>query len=442
MARNKWPALVNDTRQEIESTLEKVSFCCSEAQADGFSILRKLKELRAEILENRLIPQLITELGSDIGDYNTELKLLGPVSWHNSPWLFTECYLFRRLHTLFSDSRTNFWRDFDIWHCRKVEALEEGRASIIELVRYYLDLERSFNHARGVDSERDELDLSLEELLEISLWGNSADLLSPKSALVDGSKNQQSKDSRTKRKQNILVNDVKPVLATLRSLKAQQARKVSIHIVLDNAGLELVSDLILSAALLTTGCAHQVVFHGKAFPWYISDATLKDFDHVVESFFSPADCPTDKATSETVSALRHFGTKLKGWLSSSSARLIFSADPFWTTAHPFARLPEVAPQLLSQLQDAALVIFKGDLNYRKLIAGGRWPPTTPFKTAIGPVADFGIRILALRTCKGDACVGLTRESAYHVDPAGTGYWTRTGEYGVISYFDEKVRVET
>lgn len=78
---------------------------------------------------------------------------------------------------------------------------------------------------------------------------------------------------------------------------------------------------------------------------------------------------------------------------------------FWTTQYPYQLLPERDPALLVELKKSALVIFKGDLNYRKcvyiekipaaspmsdvglffsrLVADGKWAPTTPFEEALG-----------------------------------------------------------
>jgi hypothetical protein len=42
-----------------------------------------------------------------------------------------------------------------------------------------------------------------------------------------------------------------------------------------------------------------------------------------------------------------------------------SAADFWTTQYSYQYLPEQAPELLEQLKGSSLVIFKGDLNYRK-----------------------------------------------------------------------------
>lgn len=43
-----------------------------------------------------------------------------------------------------------------------------------------------------------------------------------------------------------------------------------------------------------------------------------------------------------------------------------SVESYWTNPLSFAVIPEQSPDLISELQKADLVIFKGDLNYRKL----------------------------------------------------------------------------
>ena len=46
-------------------------------------------------------------------------------------------------------------------------------------------------------------------------------------------------------------------------------------------GVELYSDLCLADALLHYGLADEVVFHGKPFPWFVSDVTEDDFDETL-----------------------------------------------------------------------------------------------------------------------------------------------------------------
>jgi hypothetical protein len=125
--------------------------------------------------------------------------------------------------------------------------------------------------------------------------------------------------------------------------------------------------------------------------------------------------------------------------------ILYENHPFWTTQHSYARLEELAPELYEQLSRAELVIFKSDLNYRKLVFDGLWPHTTPFRHAIGTLGlpsktkNSGLRILSLRTCKADTCVGLQEGREKEIDPLGNKEWTRTGKYAVVSYCDNKAQ---
>ena len=48
----------------------------------------------------------------------------------------------------------------------------------------------------------------------------------------------------------------------------------------------------------------------------------------------------------------------------------------------FSLLRGEDPDLYRSLSEASLVIFKGDLNYRKLVGDLAWEPTTPFEKAL------------------------------------------------------------
>jgi Damage-control phosphatase ARMT1-like domain len=60
-----------------------------------------------------------------------------------------------------------------------------------------------------------------------------------------------------------------------------------------------------------------------------------------------------------------------------------------------------APDLFLHLSHADLVVFKGDLNHRKLTYDCAAPASTPFDVAIGPMASSAgaPRVCSLRTIK-------------------------------------------
>ena len=206
-----------------------------------------------------------------------------------------------------------------------------------------------------------------------------------------------------------------------------------IHIVLDNAGFELLTDLVFAGYLLESGYAQKIVFHGKRMPWFVSDVMTEDLHYLINGFLNGTIYNDINATDQT--ELQQAGRYWKSLIQSD--RLEFRTELFWTTQHPFGRLPIVEPGLFEDLADADLVIYKGDLNYRKLTYDGLWPHSTPFSQALGPLAKKhdgqGIRSLVLRTAKADVCVGLKPGQEKDLEEG----WTRHGKYAVVSYWDAK-----
>jgi hypothetical protein len=76
------------------------------------------------------------------------------------------------------------------------------------------------------------------------------------------------------------------------------------------------------------------------------------------------------------------------------------ADSFWTFPHSFHMMASTDLALYEELGEAVLLIFKGDLNYSKLVGDLNWETTVAFKTTL-PFA-----ILSLRTAKADMMVRL------------------------------------
>lgn len=110
---------------------------------------------------------------ADIEDYNIELDTLKDCTWLQSPWLYTECYMYRILHTFFSMS-TPFWQSFDLFTTSKQQSLVDSKKGTIELVKRFRGMLKAIADKEAVDEATQKA--IFEEMVQICLWGNATDL--------------------------------------------------------------------------------------------------------------------------------------------------------------------------------------------------------------------------------------------------------------------------
>ncbi|KAK6442140.1 Hairy/enhancer-of-split with YRPW motif protein 2 [Oleoguttula sp. CCFEE 5521] len=295
------------------------------------------------------------------------------------------------------------------------------------------------------------------EMCEICLWGNATDLSLLTNLSYDDIQALQGAESRKKNESKILANDFPVAFDVL--WKAQTSNPKGdrrVDIVLDNAGFELFVDLVLAGYLLESGLATQIVLHPKNIPWFVSDVVPKDFSELLTALvnakqFYETPSPDEAASNATPAPLsadeeKSLKSLFEHWSTLyAEGKIIMRANPFWTEGGSFWRMPKTAPELFEDLKESELVIFKGDLNYRKLTADGMWDPATPFSTAIGPLGPkSGLRVLTLRTCKADVVVGLPsgKDEELRAMEGGGGdsgarKWAWSGKWAVVSFSDGK-----
>lgn len=189
-------------------------------------------------------------------------------------------------------------------------------------------------------------------------------------------------------------------------------------IVLDNAGFELFSDMCFIEWLLSDGSVDKVTLYCKSMPWFISDVTEKDFNWTITQL-----CDSDD------SALRRLGQIWRQRVADRSMELV--VHPFWTTSFEYSAMKERAPDLYSSLSRAIAVIFKGDLNYRKLIADRNWSYSEEFSSALQ--GFYPTNIVALRTLKADLVAGLPQGVAARACSENSD-WMTTGQYAVLQVY--------
>ncbi|WFD30558.1 inositol-3-phosphate synthase [Malassezia sp. CBS 17886] len=193
-------------------------------------------------------------------------------------------------------------------------------------------------------------------------------------------------------------------------------------------------------ALSAMPLVRQVVFHTKNMPWFVSDACVKDVQYTLDKLQDPALFQGEPgvATNEPIRAMaarwqNHFAEGRFAFVSSANVSLGESTGPlndFWTYPYSYGYMPERAPALVRYLEASGLVIFKGDLNYRKLTQDVQWEPTTPFATALGPLCG-ALDLLVLRTCKAEVIAGLPQDCAQTVGEADAT-WRTDGHWAVAS----------
>lgn len=157
--------------------------------------------------------------------------------------LYAECYLYRYLRHLFETS--THWKTYDPFTETKTDTFHASSAGIhacAVLIQELLEKNETYSaHDPAVS-------VLFDELVSSSLWGNATDLsLLTNLNYADLQKLQATNaDQRKAKKQFVLVNQLNEAWDSIRLMENGQ-----VDIVLDNAGFELITDLVLADWLLT-----------------------------------------------------------------------------------------------------------------------------------------------------------------------------------------------
>jgi damage-control phosphatase, subfamily III len=261
-----------------------------------------------------------------------------------------------------------------------MSTFKSSRPAVVELAARYHDIVEQIRKNSAFLSSDDTTKIEeaekvlFMEMCEICLWGNATDLSLLTSLSYEDIQKLQGSNARKESEKNILVNDLPAAFDILKdAMKAGKKSRVSI--VLDNAGFELFVDLVLAGYLLAEGLASEVVLHPKSIPWFVSDVIPRDFMDLLnaladpQAFYAAAsdslrDEPPQPLSEEEVANLKFL---FDDWSHlHGEGKLLLRPSRFWTHSGSFWRMPHTAPEVLDDLKESELVIFKGDLNYRKL----------------------------------------------------------------------------
>lgn len=432
-ARSRWPNILNkvigDTKAEYEgSTNEK-------KKIQGEKIVEQVKQLIASILGNKIVEPFKNTSIPGLSSYNKTLKKIGTITWLTGPWLLCECYLYRYLDYLYKSESE--WVSFDPFESKKRGAFKASESGVKELCLRYKELSgRLLDPKQRAQFTTEALYNLFVEFIEVSLWGNAIDLSLLANATMEELQSHQGSKAVAEANKRVLCNDIKAAWA---GLTEDPPEKRSLDIVLDNAGFEFFTDIVLSLFLLDAKIVSKITFHCKTRPWMVSDTMIKDY-----ALFKKDILGTFPGSQPEIEYLMNHLEAYK-----KAGKFCLAESEFWTADLDYWHLPSEedvcgSRKLYEHLRKSSLVIFKGDLNYRKLTADRMWPRNTPFRVGIGSLARSGIKILALRVCKADVCVGLPdgkdEELCKLWKSENHQYgelWCSAGKWAVISYSSGK-----
>ena len=283
----------------------------------------------------------------------------------------------RRMESLFALSK--HWKGYDVFARQKMNTFKSSRPAVLELAARYRDIVTEAESSKAKETKSAEEVEAAERLLfsemcEICLWGNATDLSLLTSLTYEDIQKLQGSQARKESQKNIIVNDLDAAFDAMQKARREKGNgERRVDIVLDNSGFELFVDLILGGYLLSSGLATSVVLHPKRLPWFVSDVTPKDFSDLLNSMVDPQAFYTAADESgKTFPPLSEREVSDVQFLFNQwsefhqDGKLILRPHAFWTEQGGFWRMPHDAPELFEDLKESELVLFKGDLNYRKL----------------------------------------------------------------------------
>ncbi|EDV37106.1 uncharacterized protein Dana_GF11597 [Drosophila ananassae] len=334
--------------------------------------------------------------------WNTFINHLpnGERSFYRGCSLHAECYLHRKLYSFVENSI--FLKSYDFFAKIKEHTLVDRMDDILALTK----------HTRRSDNSVE----VFGELLKINMWSISNDVSSDPEE--DKKLNFKVLQDVGATDEYIIVNHAEEIWNCLDNNKPKKLKQVDV--ILDNTGYELFSDFVLAEYLIEKALANKVRFHVKAHPWFVTDVTERDFRWTLEYLSQHADY-----------MISLMGKKFLQFLEEGKFELA-PVSHFWTSPHAFYSMLQADPDLYSSLQQSKLVIFKGELNYRKLLQDVCWNSSQETSACLRGFLPTNICVL--RRVKSEIICGL-EEGVGEALATKNPQWMVSGNYGVIQFVD-------
>lgn len=316
-------------------------------------------------------------------------------SWYEVPFLFAEMYLYRRILEAIDAFNVLFEEVLDPFKIKKENSLISAENKIM----HYAKLLNVSCKSQTYTIER--LNLFFTE----TMWANSNDL-----SQMPEDINSFCRDEINSLSDFLLVNELSQALCLI-----EEKNKLNrIDIIIDNCGAELLADLSLVTYMLKSNVADKVFLHCKKYPVFVSDATISDVIFTLKHL-----------KNSKQSEVATWGEMLSGLVNDE--RLFLCDNYFWQLPIPFRDMPTNISEIFEYSE---LIIFKGDVNYRRLVDDRYWS----HDTVLQDITQYlPANSLVLRVLKSEVIVGLDIDTELYDNLSSN--WMTEGKYGVIQYVE-------
>ncbi|XP_065368337.1 damage-control phosphatase ARMT1-like [Calliphora vicina] len=401
--RERLPNTLNTIWQTLLKTKQQNELPNSQEELDG--VMEKIKLLKQQMENNQQL-ELFKGKETDQKVWNSFIENLpqDQCTFYQACWLYAECYMYRKLASYFEASQS--LKNYDFFAQQKFHALKLA-SEVMEQVA-----ENTKNSENNVKT--------FSRLLKLNLWGNRCDLSITSGQEIRPIGNLL--DIIDTLNDNVLIDHSEKIWNCLQNCSKQKDSKVIVDFICDNAGFELFTDLLLAQYLIDNGMADIVRFNIKSIPWYVSDTTEQDVQGTLEYL--------KEFKSMELNRLGNVWSQF----FEDGRFVLAKREDFWTSPYEFYRMADINPALYKTLEQSSLLIFKGDLNYRKLLGDFNWDFCEKFETCLRGFRPT--QLCTLRTVKGDLICDLKPGQAEELSKQNKD-WMFTGEYGLIQWIGKE-----
>lgn len=409
------PVIITNILDQLTQGKEKIIEKYGEVSRDDLkACIGGISKLKYELQTDKKMWEIPGD-DSDQYEWNRLLQEIEPNnSYFSAVWLYAECYVYRRLKSIFSETQT--LKDFDYFENSKKLELKNSMVTITKIIK-------SVNEFNTSSPNQEQLGIFFQKLLKINLWGNRNDLSITLGKEIEQVESNPIEDVETFNKE-LLVDQTLDIWNCLKVVKSDK----TVDIINDNSGYELLCDFVLADFIIHHKLATKIRFRVKKIPWFISDVLPSDFYFTISELINHKDL-----------TLHDAGTAWDNYIKSGQFVLVEPSDHFFTSPFEYYKMEKIAPNLYKSIAESHLAIFKGDLNYRKLLGDINWDPTTDFRVSLSGFEPTNL--CSLRTVKADLISGLEPGVAEELFEREGAKWMATGKYGVIQFAGKRTFTE-